>query len=187
MSLLDPEPRQGPGGQRAPLLVIGVGNPDRGDDAIGPLLLEHLRADLQADARARPVELVDAYQLQPEHALELRGRRRSIIVDAAASGPAPFSVAQVSPDPALDITTHSLSPPALAAVYQRLFAMAPALTVLAVRGEGFALGEPLSIAGARNLAAALDWLRLSLQLLRPQDPAVGWQDGRADDRACGQG
>lgn len=171
MSLLDPEPRQGPDSQRTPLLVIGVGNPARGDDAIGPLLLERLRADLQADTRTGPVDLLDAYQLQPEHALELRGRRHSIIVDAAASGPAPFTVARVTPDLGLDITTHSLSPAALAAVYQRLFGVPPALAALAVRGDRFALGEPLSITGVQNLAAALDWL--SLQLRRPYDLTVG--------------
>ena len=29
----------------APLLVLAVGNPSRGDDALGPLLLERLQAD----------------------------------------------------------------------------------------------------------------------------------------------
>lgn len=182
MSLLDPEPPQGPDSQRAPLLVIGVGNRDRGDDAIGPLLLERLRDDLRVDTRARQVELLDAYQLQPEHALELRGRRHSIIVDAAASGAPPFTVIRVTPDPALDITTHSLSPAGLAAVYQRLFGLAPTLTALAVRGDGFELGEPPSILATQNLAAALDWLRVSLQLLRPEDQTLGCQGGRGNGR-----
>ena len=165
MSLLDPEPPRQAGEPRPALLIIGVGNPDRGDDAIGPLLLERLRADLPAgtDAGAGTVALLDAYQLQPEHALELRERRLSIVVDAATGGPAPFSVTAVAPAPAPAITTHSLSPAALAAVYQQLFGQPPALTLLAVRGEAFGLGAPLSAAAAQHLAAALDWLRALLR------------------------
>lgn len=170
MSLLDPEPHPGPGQgtgeHRAPVLVIGVGNPDRGDDAIGPLLLGRLRRELRREPSAQcpSVALLDAYQLQPEHALDLRGRRRSFIVDAAATGPAPFSRAQVAPDPAPTITTHSLSPAALAGMHALIYGMAPALTVLAVRGERFELGAPLSAAAASHLMAALDWLRAELRL-----------------------
>lgn len=160
MSLLDPEPAAGPG--RAPLLVIGVGNPDRGDDAIGPLLLARLREASDQATWAGAVELLDAYQLQPEHALDLRGRRRSFIVDASESAPAPFNHTAVSPEPAPTITTHSLSPAALAAVHQRLFGAAPALTVLGVRGQRFALGAPLSAAAAAHLEAALRWLTAAL-------------------------
>ncbi|WP_295882276.1 hydrogenase maturation protease [uncultured Thiohalocapsa sp.] len=158
MSLLDPEPDPGQAGARAPRLVIGVGNPARGDDAIGPLLLQRLRDQLAGDPCAGEVALLDAYQLQPEHALDLRGRRETIIVDAAAAGTAPFTHTRVVPEPTPTITTHSLSPAALAGMHQRLFGSAPALTVLAVRGERFELGAPLSAHATRHLAAALDWL-----------------------------
>jgi hydrogenase maturation protease len=162
VSLLSPEPATA----RAQVLVIGVGNPDRGDDAIGPLLLDRLRGALSREVSVGQVELLDAYQLQPEHALDLRGRRRSIVVDAAATGPAPFTHVPVVPDTGAAITTHSLSPGALAAVHQRLFGVAPVLTALAVRGEDFGLGVPLSTAGAQHLEAALAWLESQLRMTR---------------------
>jgi hypothetical protein len=149
VSLLSPEPATA----RAQVLVIGVGNPDRGDDAIGPLLLDRLRGALSREVSVGQVELLDAYQLQPEHALDLRGRRRSIVVDAAATGPAPFTHVPVVPD-------------TLAAVHQRLFGVAPVLTALAVRGEDFGLGVPLSTAGAQHLEAALAWLESQLRMTR---------------------
>jgi hydrogenase maturation protease len=154
----------GADGQRAPVLIIGVGNRARGDDAIGPLLLERLRAGLAGMGTVGPdgLELLETYQLQPEHALDLHGRHRVLVIDATAHGPAPFVHGPVEPDRAPAFTTHSLSPAALAGVHERLYGRAPALEVLAVRGERFGLGEPLSSAGADNLAAALRWLLAAL-------------------------
>ena len=68
----------------APRLVIGIGNPSRGDDAIGPLAVERL------EALALPgVELLTDFQLQVEHALDLIGRRDlshlKILFDAGKS------------------------------------------------------------------------------------------------------
>ncbi|OYV17425.1 MAG: HoxW protein, partial [Methylococcaceae bacterium NSP1-2] len=49
------------------ILLLGYGNPSRGDDALGVLLLEQLPiACLQA------VELLTNFQLQIEHALDLK-------------------------------------------------------------------------------------------------------------------
>lgn len=65
----------------APILIIGIGNPSRGDDALGPLAIERLEAlDLAG------VELLTDFQLQVEYALDLAGRRRVIFVDASVSG-----------------------------------------------------------------------------------------------------
>ncbi len=158
------EPGSGAKAGRAPILVIGVGNPSRGDDAIGPLLLEQLRAEMARGGAEEQsaIELLDAYQLQPEHALDLHGRQRVIVVDASHSAPAPFVVTAVTADPSHAFSTHSLSPAALAAVYQRLYGTAPGLRVLAIRGERFGLGEGLSASAAANLEAALAWLRAEL-------------------------
>ena len=68
----------------APLLVLAVGNPSRGDDALGPLLLERLQAD-GWDAGGQ-VELLCDFQLQVEHTLDLQGRSAVLLVDAARPG-----------------------------------------------------------------------------------------------------
>jgi hydrogenase maturation protease len=144
----------------APVLVIGVGNPSRGDDALGPLVIRQLRERLRAmPASTRSaVELLDSTQLQPEHSLDLRDRRRTIIIDAAASGAAPYQHATVTPAATLDPSTHRLSPAALAELYRQLHGAAPKLETLAVRGYRFELGSPLSRAAKDNLTAALDWV-----------------------------
>ncbi|HRG96608.1 MAG TPA: hypothetical protein PLR99_10185, partial [Polyangiaceae bacterium] len=58
----------------APLLFFGLGNPSRGDDALGPTLLERVGAALAPEIARGEVELLAEFQLQPEHALDLVGR-----------------------------------------------------------------------------------------------------------------
>ncbi|HOL37057.1 MAG TPA: hypothetical protein PLT38_04440, partial [Rubrivivax sp.] len=59
----------------APLLVFAVGNPSRGDDALGPTLAHALRVEEEfADAAHAHAELLEVVQLQIEDALALEGR-----------------------------------------------------------------------------------------------------------------
>ena len=76
----------------APVVVFAVGNRSRGDDALGPLLLERLAAVLDAEGRGSRFELIDDFQLQIEHALDLAGRRLALFIDAGTGTPAPFVI-----------------------------------------------------------------------------------------------
>ena len=71
--------------RRAPLLVLAVGNPSRGDDALGPMLAERLES-----AALPGVEVITEFQLQVENALDLEGRERVIFVDAGVGTGGPF-------------------------------------------------------------------------------------------------
>jgi hydrogenase maturation protease len=139
----------------APLLVFGWGNLSRGDDALGPLCVEGLRALRVASSQ---VDYLEDYQLQIEHALDLVGRRRVLFVDASLSCRAPFEVTPLQAAPDASFTSHALSPRALLQVYRELQGEAPPpCTLLAIRGERFELGEPPSASAQRHLAAALQW------------------------------
>lgn len=141
--------------QVPPLLVFGWGNLSRGDDALGPLCVDHLRAANGADAS---VEFLDEYQLQVEHALDLVGRSRILFVDASLTCAAPFEVAPVRATPDASFTTHALSPQALMQVFVDLQGVAPPpCTLLAIRGERFELGDPPSDLAVENLKAATQW------------------------------
>ncbi len=141
----------------APLLVFGWGNPSRGDDALGPLCIEHLRS-LSLDA-AR-VEYQEDFQLQIEHALDLVGRERVLLVDASLDCAAPFEVTQLQPAYDAHLMSHALTPAALLQVYAELRTEPPPpCTLLAIRAERFELGEPPSRAALINLEAALRWAK----------------------------
>jgi hydrogenase maturation protease len=139
------------------MLVFGWGNRSRGDDALGPIFVERLRAAL-SPAQAAAIDWLDDYQLQPEHALDLAGRERVLFVDASLTARAPFEVSLPQPAPDASISTHALSPQALLHIYVDLFRHAPPpCTLLALRGERFGLGEPLGAAACGHLVGALRW------------------------------
>ncbi len=124
------------------ILIFACGNPSRGDDALGPILIERLSAMPDAMFEAgQAFDLVTDFQLQIEHVLDLQGRELVVFVDAALAGPEPFAFGPVIPEPALSITTHALSPGGLLRVYQEAIGgQAPECRLLAIRGYGFALG-----------------------------------------------
>jgi hydrogenase maturation protease len=138
-----------------PLLVLGWGNRSRGDDALGPLCVERLQA-LSADDTT--VEYLDDYQLMIEHALDLAGRSRVLLVDASRSAVAPFETTAIHAGRDASLGSHAMSPQALLHVYRELYdAAPPPCTLLAVRGEQFALGTPPSLAALAHLDAAVHW------------------------------
>lgn len=140
----------------APLLVLGWGNASRGDDALGPLLVQGLRATLTP---ADGVECLDDYQLQPEHALDLVGRRQVLLVDASRTARAPFEVRAVQAGRDASYATHAMSPQALLQVYADIHPgeAPPPCTLLAISGRSFELGAPASADALGHLAAALPW------------------------------
>lgn len=135
---------------RAPVLVLAVGNPSRGDDAIGPLLAERLEA-----AALPGLEVITEFQLQVENALDLEGRERVIFVDAGIDTPAPFELRRVRPAADFLHTSHALSPEAVLATYERIKGRVAAETwLLCVRGEAFDLGAPPSPSALTHMEAA---------------------------------
>jgi hydrogenase maturation protease len=145
----------------APLLVFGWGNPSRGDDALGPLCIERLRG---LGLSAERVEYLEDFQLQVEHALDLQGRERVLLVDASLSCTAPFEVTCLHGARDASLGSHALSPAALLQVYSELRGEAPPpCTLLAIRGERFELGQPPSALALANLDAALQWATAWLQ------------------------
>jgi len=135
----------------APVLVLAIGNPSRGDDALGPAAAQRL-----AELDLPGVEVLTDFQLQVEHALDLLGRRLVVFVDAAASGSAPFALQAVPAATAAHHCTHSLPPAAVLDAYRRLTGDEPPPSqLLAIRGHDFELGAPLGAAASANLEAAL--------------------------------
>jgi len=139
----------------APTLVIALGNPGRGDDALGPRLAARL------EALAPPgVECLTDFQLQVEYVLDLAGRRRVIFIDASVSAAPPFELFRLTASPDPSYSTHAMSPAALLATYRQHYGEAPPPAwVLAIRGESFELGAPLSAAAQNHLEAAWDGLQ----------------------------
>ncbi|MEK6708545.1 MAG: hydrogenase maturation protease [Pseudomonadota bacterium] len=138
----------------APLLIFAYGNPSRGDDALGPLLLERLQA-----LNLPHVETLTDFQLQVEHAFDLQGRERVLFIDASISCTVPYAISRLSAHKDTSYTTHVMSPMAVLHVYRELYGEPPPAYLLQVRGECFELGAALSVAAAANLEVCFDLLQ----------------------------
>jgi hydrogenase maturation protease len=148
----------------APVVIFAVGNPSRGDDAIGPELYGRLAKWLENEGLADQFELIEDFQLQIEHALDLQGRQLALFIDAGENTPAPYTFKQIAPDTGIAHTTHELPPEAVLQVYlQTEGSEPPPSFVLCVRGEKFELGEPLSVSASGYVDAAFELL---MQLCR---------------------
>jgi hydrogenase maturation protein HypF len=141
----------------APLLVLGVGNPSRGDDALGPQFIDRLGHALATEVSSGAVELLTDFQLQIEHAVDLEGRSRVVFVDASVSAAPPFEFGRVAPEADTSCATHALSPAAVLATHRHVGGEPPEAWVLAIRGERFELGDPLTQRAQAHLDAALSF------------------------------
>lgn len=144
-------------------LVIGVGNPDRGDDGIGPLVARRLAARLPPD-----IEVLerrgDALALLDDWA----DATTVILIDAAARFTAPGRIHRIDPEveplpPGLSPTsTHGFGVSDAIALACALGRLPPRLVIYAVEGECFMPGAAMTA----DVADAVDELtaRVSREL-----------------------
>jgi len=126
-------------------VVLGIGNPDRGDDAIGLLVLDELRPRCGPDidlssGDGDPGWMIDAWE----------GRRVSVVVDAVQTGAAPGSVtvidASAAPLPATTrlSSSHAMGVASSVELARALGRLPDRLIVVGVEGRSFALGSEMS-------------------------------------------
>lgn len=144
-------------------IVIGIGNPDRGDDGAGREVLRRLRGLLPAD-----VDLVEGNGEAAAVLAWLERAETAILVDASRSGtPAGtvrrFDVTQAPLPAALfEISTHGFGLGAAVELARALGQLPRQCIVYAIEGAGFDLGAPLSPAVAAAVPALVERLRSEL-------------------------
>ncbi len=140
------------------VVVIGVGNPDRGDDGVGPEVLARLAGRVPGGVRlmrlagADPAEIMEAWS----------GSAGAIVVDAMVSGVAPGTItrfdAVAGPLPAgvRLASTHVLGAETAVEMARALGRLPGRLVVYGVEGESFTAGSGLSPVVAAALPAAAE-------------------------------
>jgi hydrogenase maturation protease len=135
------------------VVIIGYGNPLRGDDAVGYLAAERLASIINDSG----VEIRAVHQLTPELAEVISESDRVVFLDAAIAGES-GTIQKRLIVPALDCDawTHSSTPEGLLGMSSALFGTAPAATLCSIRAESFELSEKLSpiVANALDLLVA---------------------------------
>lgn len=155
------------------LLVVGIGNPDRGDDGIGPMVVRQLVGRVSSDV-AIIERSGDALALIDDWA----GRDAVILVDAAVSGAAPGSVRRI------DLLRDAL-PPELSLSSTHAFGVAEAtglagalgllpahVIAYAVEGANFDPGAPISPPVAAAAGEVATRIAAELKRLEGVDPTT---------------
>lgn len=154
-------------------LLIGIGNPGRGDDGLGPALVERLAgAAPESIPEGAIIALPDGaaavwkYQLNIEDASLISDYDRVLFADASGSAAPVLGTAALEPlQPAASITftSHELSPASVLALGQDLFGRSPAAWLLAMAGSSWELGQGLSNSALAALDAGEALLRTWLE------------------------
>ena len=132
-------------------LIIGYGNPSRGDDGLGPALAARLEC-LQVPGVTVEID----YQLSIEHAALAAEHDVVVFADASIDAGAPFHFDPVDETPATACTTHSVTPGQVLGLARTCFSATPRGYLLGIRAralDGFE--EGLTPDAQAGLEAAL--------------------------------
>jgi hydrogenase maturation protease len=138
-------------GERAPL-VIGVGNRDRGDDGIGPAVVDELRR------RRIPLPTIVREGDLADLAVLWRAHPDVLIVDACRTGHPVGTVRRLDPTDAgagLAWSTHGIGVADAIELARRLGRLPERLRLVGVEGQRFEIG-PMSDALAVEMAHVVD-------------------------------
>ena len=133
------------------MLLIGYGNPGRGDDGLGPAFAEHF------EKLEIPGLVVDIdYQLTVEDATTVAQHAVVVFVDADLNGPEPFWIREIEPETDPGVHSHSVSPEAVMGFARALLKAEVTGYLIGIRGYAFEhFDERLSPPARQNLSAAL--------------------------------
>jgi len=150
----------------ARVLVVGVGNPDRGDDGIGPRVVRQLRGRVPPDVAilersGDALALIDDWE----------GRDAVILVDAAAPCGTPGQIHRIDllkdplpPELTLS-STHGFGVAEAVGLADALDLLPAQVIAYAIEGINFEQGEPISAEVAAVTNEAADRIAAELQLL----------------------
>lgn len=147
------------------ILIFAFGNPSRGDDALGPSLIDALQEQgIKQACGNYPVKYLTDFQIQVEHVLDMQHCQRVLLVDAHQQLDQPFNFYSVQEQLQTSYTTHGMNAETLLFTYRQILAEnTPPTSMLAIQGNDFTLGNPLSEIAQQNLQEAALFCRTILQ------------------------
>ncbi len=132
------------------LTVFAWGNTARGDDAIGPILAERLRA-----MEVPGLRVIEDHQLNIEHVTDMTSDSATLFIDASLEIEEGFRLERIGPSKDGNFSTHAISPQALLNVYEQTMKKpAPDAWLLHVAARDFGLGEELGEVATRAIDEA---------------------------------
>jgi hydrogenase maturation protease len=146
--------------QKIPLRIIGVGNCDRGDDAVGVRLAQELKSQYPEMADFHCVDNDGTRLLDL-----LDGAEMVVIIDAVYSGGEPgvvrcFDVSdKAAPAELFGASTHQIGVAEAIELARVLGTLPHTCLIVGIEGEDYGFGAPLSPAVHKALPKAMYWIK----------------------------
>lgn len=123
------------------ILIVGYGNPLRGDDAVG----QQMALVMEQRLKGEEIQVMTAYQLTPELVEPVRHARLVIFIDARV-GETPGMIIQetVEPETGAGAFTHNVSPVILLGAAHELYGATPVGILISIVGATFDYSSELS-------------------------------------------
>jgi len=138
------------------ILIVGYGNPLRGDDGLAWWVIEELSREGLPD----DVEVIVQHQLTPELALSVSRAARVLFIDASRVGtPGNITSESVKAQPLKSTFSHEFSPATILSLVEQLYGKCPEATIISLCGENFDHGELLSPKVKAGLPRLMDLIR----------------------------
>jgi len=140
------------------ILIYGIGNPSRQDDALGLLFTEYIKEWAESRGIAN-ISTDSNYQLNIEDALDISGKDVVIFADASVEEMDSFSFRRIRPSKSIEMSTHSMKPQSVLALCAELFGKTPDAYLLAIRGYSWEMSAQMTVKAGENLRAALEHVK----------------------------
>jgi hydrogenase maturation protease len=141
-------------------LIIGYGNPIRGDDALGWEIASRLATGVQKES----VEVIALDQLTPELSERISKVELVVFIDSSHVGqPGSWTCETLDPNATTSTTLgHQLTPVSLMAYAQALFKASPRALLVSVVGGSFDCRQALTHSVAVALPAVEQFVRAQI-------------------------
>ena len=131
-------------------LVIGYGNTLRGDDGVGPRVVEAVEK-----LNLRGVRTLICQQLSPEYADPVSRAHTVVFVDAAVDAPREVQLRKIEPNESAQLMAHAADPRTMLALARDVFGHAPQAWWLTIPAVKLDFSETLTPEAQRGFEVAL--------------------------------
>ena len=121
-------------GTQTQILIIGLGNTLRGDDAVGRIAAQRVRCELSTPE----IRVIDQVGPTPELAAEIAAASLVVFIDASLDGPSDrVMTRRLAASGTDDALAHQLAPAGLLRLAEQLYDRAPEAYAVTIQGQSF--------------------------------------------------
>ena len=138
------------------ILIYGIGNPSRQDDALGIVFVEKLQ-EWAGRENLENISFDSNYQLNIEDAYDVSEKDVVVFVDASVEPIDGFHFRQIFPGDSISISSHSISPESVLSLCEELYGKKPVAFLLTIKGFSWELDSAMTDNARKNLNSAMDF------------------------------